>query len=75
MILVTARFADAVMLRTEIANQVGAQGIWGPFAIRDISIFMDDKAIFLGSLAEPIKTTLRIIYRFDPLLSMTVSAA
>ena len=34
----------------EVANEVGTQGVWGPFAVYDIAIGLDIKTEFLETL-------------------------
>lgn len=59
---------------TEIADQIGSQSIWSPFAVGNITIRIDIQTISFPPPTEFFQTTLGFLNCLDPFLSLTVPA-
>ena len=60
---------------TEIADQIGSQSIWSPFAVGNITIRIDIQTKSFPPPAKLFQATLRFLNCLDPFLSLTVPTA
>lgn len=58
-------------MSTEVADQIGSQSIWSPFAVSDITIGMDVEAVFFIASAEFLQASFGLFDFLDPILSST----
>lgn len=60
---------------TEIADQVGSQSKWSPFAVGNVTICIDIETISFVPPAKFLQAALGFVNCLDPFLSLTVPAA
>ena len=57
---------------TEIADEIGSQGIWGPFAVGNVAVCIDIQTISFIAPAEFLQAAFGFFDRRNPFLSKTV---